>query len=520
MPDILTDREPAQDAPAAPPSGPSYGALAETLEPLKKDLAATRGRIETSMREEAAAVNPKLKAAQELGQRLIRDAEEKYKGVTAASQTVKQVQAAQPSRSLTAFLAPVNNEAPEQSIAKLMQAIGIFGAAVAGSTRGDARAGLAALTGAMKGWKEGDRERSDRHFADWKTHMDTALKASEDERQSYREWFTNANFNVEQMFRGAEMDARMRGNDRLADLFHQQGLESDIAGITTRLFEGQRHEDSLKLQVAHLTQAKDLADRAFAERVREFDQRVKEHLAKQNEDAVPYAPQTIEYEAQMYNMTRVLPSMGFGKASTEARKQIQNRAAEIAKEQGASPADVLARAQFVKSSQSELTKLMSQRGPIIAFSTTAHLNLKIAKELSEKRDDSGVPVANRWINAGKMSVQGDPDVAAFNAAIRIAINEVAKVTSSVTGGGVTSDAARKDIESVLNMAQTKEQVRKVLDDVLEKDMANRIVGYEERIKATQDQVKALMTPPGTTPAADAAQPAAPAKAAGGWRIVK
>src|SRR3990167_5050833 len=47
-------------------------------------------------------------------------------------------------------------------------ALGVLAAGAAGMVKGDARGGLAALTGALAGWQAGDRERADRHFADWK----------------------------------------------------------------------------------------------------------------------------------------------------------------------------------------------------------------------------------------------------------------------------------------------------------------------------------------------------------------
>ena len=70
-----------------------------------------------------------------------------------------------PSVGLTPFLAPVEGERPENTIAKLIQGVGLLATGVAG--RKDARASLAALTGALKGWQEGDKERADRHFVDW-----------------------------------------------------------------------------------------------------------------------------------------------------------------------------------------------------------------------------------------------------------------------------------------------------------------------------------------------------------------
>jgi hypothetical protein len=119
----------------------------------------------------------------------------------------------------------------------------------------------------------------------------------------------------------------------------------------------------------------------------------------------------------------------------------------------------------------------------MSFAKTTDKNLAIVEKLSDKVDRTGVPVINRWLVAGKKSIAGDPDVAAFNGAVRTAINEYAKVTSSVSGAGVTSDTARKEIEDILNMAQTPEQTKAVVA-LLRSEMTNRKEGFEEQIKET------------------------------------
>src|SRR5437879_10281692 len=90
-----------------------------------------------------------------------------------------------PSAGLTPFLAPVEGERPENTIAKLIQGVGLLATGVAG--RKDARASLAALTGALKGWQEGDKERADRHFADWQAQSETMLKNWQTKRTRWKD---------------------------------------------------------------------------------------------------------------------------------------------------------------------------------------------------------------------------------------------------------------------------------------------------------------------------------------------
>jgi hypothetical protein len=193
--------------------------------------------------------------------------------------------------------------------------------------------------------------------------------------------------------------------------------------------------------------------------------------------------------AQRFDITGEIPGMGMGKSATEARTKVLNQWAADLNRTGTSVGDQAAKQAAYKASKNELSKLQSQRGTVMAFARTAEKNLDLALKLSEKVDRTGSPVINRWLLAGKRSVAGDPDVSAFDAALRTGINEYAKVTSSATGGGVTSDSARKEVESMLNASQTKEQIKSVMENVLRKDLKNRETGYDEQIRFIMDALK-------------------------------
>ena len=193
------------------------------------------------------------------------------------------------------------------------------------------------------------------------------------------------------------------------------------------------------------------------------------------------SPEALQALSTRFSETGEIPGMGMGRAATEARTKVLNQWANDLSKSGTSVQDNIARQAAVKASRAELNKLQGQRGVVMAFAKTAEKNLQLAVDLSEKVDRTGVPVVNRWLLAGKRSIAGDPEVAKFEAALRTGINEYAKVTSSATGGGVTSDQARKDVESMLNSAQTKEQVRQIMTGVLQKDLNNRKTSYDEQI---------------------------------------
>jgi hypothetical protein len=141
-----------------------------------------------------------------------------------------------------------------------------------------------------------------------------------------------------------------------------------------------------------------------------------------------------------------------------------------------------------KANQAELSKLQQLRGQIGSFEITATQNLQRAVELGRKVDRTGSPVFNRYLLKAQGRYQGDPDVSNFEAAVRVAINEAAKVTSGATGGAVTSDTARREIEDTLNTAHTQQQFEQIVNKVLIPDMASRMKGFDEQIAGVKSSL--------------------------------
>ena len=82
-------------------------------------------------------------------------------------------------------------------------------------------------------------------------------------------------------------------------------------------------------------------------------------------------------------------------------------------------------------------------------------------------------------------------------AVNTLVNEYARVTTSVTGGGITSDTARREIETLLASKHTKEQVREVVD-LMKTEMENRRIGYEQQEKDLTKSISASGRPASKT----------------------
>ena len=96
---------------------------------------------------------------------------------------------------------------------------------------------------------------------------------------------------------------------------------------------------------------------------------------------------------------------------------------------------------------------------------------------------------NRWVLAGRRSVEGDPDVVKFDTAITSFKNEYARIMSAPGAtGGMTSDAARAEAESLINRAGTKAQLNGVIQ-TMKIGMDNRIAAINDEYAATEKRIK-------------------------------
>jgi hypothetical protein len=135
-----------------------------------------------------------------------------------------------------------------------------------------------------------------------------------------------------------------------------------------------------------------------------------------------------------------------------------------------------------KATTMELTKLKSQRGQIMSFARSAELGFKRAVDLVDMVPDSSIPLLNKALRAGAKSLVGDTATTNLYAQLHFASNEFSKVTTSATGAG--SQGSQKDrdaIAAIFSSGSTKAQIKSLLVNVIEKDLAYRKQGYDEAI---------------------------------------
>lgn len=186
-------------------------------------------------------------------------------------------------------------------------------------------------------------------------------------------------------------------------------------------------------------------------------------------------PEGMDFAAEQYYRTGTMPSLGNGSAAIKA--QIISAAAQKAKDEGNSPVASVLNAQANKAGMSAMTQLSKQQTLVSAFEKNATKNADIALAMSEQVDRSGVPLIDRYVNAGRKA-GGDVGLSKFQAANDTFVNEYAKVMSGSMGNTAVSDSAREHAHEMLNTAQSKDQYREVVA-LLKQEMGNRMAGFQE-----------------------------------------
>lgn len=199
--------------------------------------------------------------------------------------------------------------------------------------------------------------------------------------------------------------------------------------------------------------------------------------------------------AARYNMDGTLPpNLGRGTQGPRQTAQILNEAARQAAARGDTPEAQRIAQLANKANATALNKLETQQTMVGAFEKNFIKNASIVEELSNKMDRTGVPLLNKWVNAGKRAVTGDPEISALDASVKATVNEYAKIVGGGTGSAATAQGEIAKIEGLLSAAQTKDQVKSVLD-LMRRETQNRMTAFDDQ----KTELKGSMFPANKTP---------------------
>lgn len=204
-------------------------------------------------------------------------------------------------------------------------------------------------------------------------------------------------------------------------------------------------------------------------------------------ESVALTPEGLTNQVDTYIASRgaILPQFGYGKAGLANRDKFYNQLASSMKDQGITANDIASGRAEYKANSTALGQVSKMRNSVESYEHTVQKNMDLLQGLVAKGAKTGAPIINRWIQAGRAAITGDPDVTAYNTAIQTVVNEYAKVMAGGTGSSAaSSDSARAEAAHLLNNAQTPQQVQAAIN-TMRQEMANRI----ESLKAQESDLK-------------------------------
>jgi hypothetical protein len=222
----------------------------------------------------------------------------------------------------------------------------------------------------------------------------------------------------------------------------------------------------------------------------------------------------IKLQASKYLQTGVVPPFGMGRAGTTARNKFYNEAAKQADELHLSSADLVSGAYTTKALGASMTQMQKSLEATQSYEKTALANGELMLSLAPKGGgQTGIPVLNRWLQAGRKQIAGDPDVTKFDNAIGAFSEEYAKVMTGNLGNVAATDGARKDASERLAKYAAQDQLTQGYD-VMKQEMENRNHAQEAQVAGIQAKLRAGITPgspqdtPGAAPPPPKANPQA------------
>lgn len=214
----------------------------------------------------------------------------------------------------------------------------------------------------------------------------------------------------------------------------------------------------------------------------------------------------IDYAATQYRVTGVMPALG---RSGQGRAAIVNRAAQQAKDLGQSPAVAIQKQAAYKADADALTKMRSMSSAAEAFETKALQQADIVDSLSQKVNRTQYPIINDGLLAGKARIAGDANTQLLFNALSTFTNEYAKIMEGSTGSSsASSDSARAAAAKLISASLNKGTLSQTLD-LMRKEMALTIQGYDATIEHITGRMGGPSTPSIIGPTAPAAPSANP-----------
>jgi len=232
-----------------------------------------------------------------------------------------------------------------------------------------------------------------------------------------------------------------------------------------------KHQRELATEAANLREKQAIAA-----------QREAEAYAKRKEAAGGgVSPETVDFYARQSLAGDNAWKTGLGRSKTGQAiiAAVESRVPKIAGERNITPEQAAVR----RDERAALSASLKDRTKYVAASNQFVSNFTKQADIVEKYMKPGIggqsPVINRWIQAGRKSIAGDPDVTALDTAIRVLAREHQRIVTGVTSNAQLHASAQETADQLLNISQSPQQVRAALKVMREEAKNARESGLAE-----------------------------------------
>jgi hypothetical protein len=365
-------------------------------------------------------------------------------------------------------------DAPKQEYKDPLQALGGMGTllAVIGSlaTRAPLTSALDSMAGAMEGFHKGDKERLELEKTNWKNNFEKSLAQNNEELSQYHAALEKANGDFSKA--SAEMHV----------IAAQNKDDSMLAALESGNYERQQ-------QI--LDQRQNLGERLA--QLHSTDSLRRLTIKSIYGGGLGSLPQsTVDYYAKQSLMGDNSWQVGLarGRVGQQLIAAVKDRIPQMAAELGMTPGDAVAtkaRREALSASLKDRQKYLGAAGQFVGnFKKQADL---VEKYMAKGAAD-GTPVINKWIQAGRVSIAGDPDVTAFDTAIRGLAREHQRIVTGITSNAQLHVAAQETADQLLNRSMTPDQIHSTLA-VMREEAQNALDSGKAETDLLESQIKTL-----------------------------
>ncbi len=401
---------------------------------------------------------------------------------------------APPSVGLRQFLAPVDGEAPEVSIGKLLHAVGLFATGATGLARGDATAALASMKGALEGWQAGDAVRADRAFKDWQAKTDTMTKAHEREVADYNRIIEAKKLSVSQKIEMLKLVALEHDNTKAVAALQAGNLDQFL----TLLTQQQMHLDTVETNRARLAESKSRADQAHEDRLlairvrqSEADERRRERKEQDADVLASYTPEVLRTLGQKWIAGEPMNSLVVGRSAQLVRGKIVEAGIAWAKENGI-PLNTLPQLRIeISAAKTALTDTRKRKSVSIAQQGVVDKHLDLLLEYSAAVPRSEMPAVNGAIVKGQRDFQGSPAAAKYVAMAYEVAMEYAKLMVGTAQG---DEASRAEARNLVSSALTHDQLKGIAE-AMRAAAVRRVASWEDAEQSNLDVLNRAFAAP-------------------------